>query len=375
MSSDHLHILLIEDQEPEYKQCYSILTGIKSWTSSIDWAPCFISAIDLAKQSKYDVYLVDYTLGDHTGLDFFITACNYRSAPPTILLVPERDHDIENLAVKAGVQDCIRKGQLSQIRVEQAIRYAIARKEKDRLRDEFIATVNHELRTPLTAINGSINAMLLGFYGEASEDSKRMVNIARRNCNRMLRLVDDLADLHLIESGILSLEHHPIHVQAVVQQAIQDIEPFATAYGIPLKLEQVATDPIWVLGDSLRLGQILANLLSNAIKYSPVDEIVTIQIRREKERVLISVSDQGPGIPQSQQSFIFQKYAQALSPTARKTKNMGLGLYISRNLIEAHGGNIWVESRVNEGATFYFSVPLIDQPVLPSSPPALERLH
>lgn len=234
------------------------------------------------------------------------------------------------------------------------------RKAVERMKNEFVSTVSHELRTPLTSIRGSLGLITGGVVGEISDQAKNLLTIAYNNCERLVRLINDILDIEKIESGKMAFDCRPTPVLPLIRQAIQANTAFADKYHakIVLAATEITSDQAAVLADSDRLIQVLTNLISNAAKYSPAGGIITVSVRPQGNKALFEVSDQGAGIPLEFQSRIFQKFAQADSSDTRKIGGTGLGLSIVKAMVEQMNGEVGFESREGQGTRFYFTLPL-----------------
>jgi PAS domain S-box-containing protein len=229
-------------------------------------------------------------------------------------------------------------------------------KRIDRMKTEFISTVSHELRTPLTSIRGSLGLIAGGVAGEVPEAVKNLVGIAKNNCERLIRLINDILDSEKIESGKMSLDLQVVDIRQLVQQTLAAIEGFAGQHRVKVRL-QAPDAPLQVRIDSDRLIQVLTNLLSNAVKFSPPERMVEVRVLRVAHQVRVEVADHGPGIPEEFRGRIFQKFSQADSSDTRQKGGTGLGLNISRALIEKMGGQIGFSSEAGVGTTFFLELP------------------
>jgi len=242
-------------------------------------------------------------------------------------------------------------------------------KRIDRMKTEFVSTVSHELRTPLTSIRGSLGLIAGGVAGELPQAAKSLVAIAESNCERLIRLINDILDSEKIESGKMRLNLQSVEIRQVVQQSLAANEGFAGKHRVTMRLR--APDPtLKVRIDSDRMIQVLTNLLSNAVKFSPPDGKVEVSVFRVAGGVRVEVVDQGPGIPEAFRARIFQKFSQADSSDIRQTGGTGLGLNISRALVDKMGGQLGFSSVTGAGATFFIELPeWRDEVALPASFP------
>ena len=229
-------------------------------------------------------------------------------------------------------------------------------KQADQLKNEFISVVSHELRTPLTSIRGSLGLVAGGVAGELPPKLMDLIGIARSNCDRLVRLINDILDIEKIASGKLALKLRPLDLVAVARQAVAANEGFAAPGEVRLVLDAPA-EPVTVRIDADRMMQVLTNLISNAVKFSPAGAEVRIRLRTAAATVRVEVADQGSGIPPEFQQRIFQKFSQADGTDARQKGGTGLGLHITRMLVERMGGTIGFDSPPGQGATFFFELP------------------
>jgi len=227
-----------------------------------------------------------------------------------------------------------------------------------RMKDEFLATLSHELRTPLNAILGWTQLLRSRGTPEAAE-LQRAMEIIERNARAQVRLIDDLLDLSRIMSGRFRLDVQQISLAEIVRGALDSIEPAAQAKGV--RLESVL-DPrsVVVSGDPARLQQVFWNLLSNAVKFTPKGGKVQVLLQRVNSHIEFSVSDTGIGIPEDFLPHVFERFSQKDSSTHREYGGLGLGLAISKQLVDLHGGSIQAKSLgEGHGATFVVTLPLI----------------
>ena len=234
-----------------------------------------------------------------------------------------------------------------------------------RAKDEFLSLLSHELRTPLNAILGWTRLLSAGRLDEAT--FSRALEIIDRNASLQARLIDDMLDLSRIVSGKLRLDAHPVDLTSVINAAVDTLRPAADAKSIRLNVVLDFGAGL-VLGDPVRLQQVIWNLLSNAIKFTPKGGRVQVQLERVESSVEITVVDNGPGIEEDFLPYVFDRFRQADSTTTKKHGGLGLGLAIVRHLVEMHGGTVQVDNR-EDGTGAIFSVKLPVLVVRPASGP------
>jgi len=228
------------------------------------------------------------------------------------------------------------------------------RARAERAKDEFLSTVSHELRTPLASIRGALGLIEGGAAGEVSDKARELVTLGTRNADRMMRLVNDILDLKRIESGRMRLKPQAVDPEEMVRVALDGLAVIADDAEVELRVAGEAGYAIW--GDPDRIVQVLTNLVSNAIKFSPKGSAVTVEITERASAVRFTVSDQGPGIPEDEQSRLFSRFQQLDQSDSRAISGSGLGLAIAKAIVTAHDGEIGLEG-AQRGATFYFEIP------------------
>ena len=236
---------------------------------------------------------------------------------------------------------------------QQGAELAAAKAELERvaaLRDAAMAALSHDIRSPLAAIV-LLAASLEKRAGSAPEDIARRAQSIQRNAERVIRLVDELLDVARIESGRDEIAAEPVLLAAVAADVLDSVEPIASAGGKRLELAAADTGP--VSGDPTRLFQVFANLVTNAVRHSPSGGAVRVAIEEDGARVRCIVRDEGPGVPAELRDHLFERFRRGRIDGG----SAGLGLYITRRLVELHGGRIWLEEPGPRGAGFVFELP------------------
>jgi signal transduction histidine kinase len=225
--------------------------------------------------------------------------------------------------------------------------------EIDRLKDEFVSSISHELRTPLTSIAGYVELLQ-----EEEDDAEKLgyLAIVGRNSERLLALVTDLLFAAKLQYGRLELERSPVDLRRVVEQCTESARPRAQAAAVHLAVE--AEDVPELAGEPAKLAQLLDNLVSNAIKFTPRDGHVNVRLSAHREVIRIEVSDTGIGIADQERERLFERFFRAQSALERQIQGTGLGLYISKAIVDAHDGRIGVDSAPGEGTTFIVELPV-----------------
>ena len=226
-------------------------------------------------------------------------------------------------------------------------------REIDRLKSEFIATASHELRTPLTSVQMGVHLLLEGALGELTDQQNEVLQACRQDCERLDKLMRDLLDLSKIEAGESQPQLAAISARDLLTTAVDELRPQVEAKDLTLSVD-VPVDLPWVLIDRLQIGRVISNLVINALRHTKNGEI-KISAEQRDNHVAISIADTGSGIPTEYLPHVFDKFVQV--PDSH-TGGAGLGLTISKSIVEAHGGQISVQSQVGRGSTFTFTLPL-----------------
>ncbi len=228
--------------------------------------------------------------------------------------------------------------------------------ELDKLKDEFVSLASHELRTPMAAIKGSISTILEGYAGNISDQAREFLTAAYNENDRLIRLVNNLLNTSRIESGKMSFSPMRIDLSILINEVVRNLQVGAKEKNLYLSYEPSGFLP-HVMADEDKIKEVVINLIGNALKFTSTGGI-TIRSKIDGEFVITSVSDTGTGIHQEHFEMLFKKFSQVKTDYTKQYGGTGLGLYISKKIIEGLGGKIWLESEVGKGTSFYFSLPI-----------------
>jgi len=230
------------------------------------------------------------------------------------------------------------------------------RKRVEQMKNDFVSTVSHELRTPLTSISGALGLIVGGALGSAPPTMQQMLEIAYRNSLRLGHLINDLLDMEKIAAGKMSFELREHSLGDLLEESLASNQALCEQHGVRCTLEHPTDVLVWV--DGLRLQQVLGNFLSNAVKFTPEGGEIRLHSSLRGTKVRISVTDQGPGIPEAFRSRVFEKFAQADASDSRQKSGTGLGLAITKELIERMGGTVGFDCVPGQGTTFWCELPI-----------------
>ena len=228
----------------------------------------------------------------------------------------------------------------------------------EELKNDLVATVAHEFRTPLTSLRMAVHLCTEQVAGPLTEKQAELLQAAREDCDRLQAMVDDLLDLSRIESGRVELFPLPTAVSSLIESAVEKHKADADAAGLKLSADFPLPE-IRVLADHERIGHVFSNLIGNALRYTPKDGSIKLGAQSSNGAMRFTVTDTGKGLPREYQERIFEKFFRVPD---EGPKGSGLGLYIAREIVRSHGGDIGVESEPGKGSAFWFTLPAADKP-------------
>ncbi|WP_219725745.1 sensor histidine kinase, partial [Cylindrospermopsis raciborskii] len=232
------------------------------------------------------------------------------------------------------------------------------RHEVEQLKNEFVSVVSHEVRTPLTAIKGALEILATGILVDEPQEAEQMLKIGVSNSERLLRLVNNILNLEMLDSGKMRLNLKLCDINIMVKQAMETVRPIAQQNSIEISYNTLDVPNTEILADEETIVQVLTNLLSNSIKFSHSGNKVEIYATVSNKEIIVAVKDYGKGVPPHKLETIFERFEQVDVSDSRQKGGTGLGLAICKNIVEKHQGKIWVESILGSGSTFYFTLPL-----------------
>ena len=366
-----ISVLLIEDDPVSVRLLRTLLESATQIRFELTHADRLSPALEHLCAGGVDVVLLDLLLPDSAGLETLLRVRAKAPGVPVVILTELDDEDVAVEAVQRGARDYLIKGELSGTLLVRAIRDAVERqrllREVDRLREqqlqaknELLSHVSHELRSPLTAIYQFVTILLDGLAGELTPEQREYLEIGLRNVNRLRGMIDELLEVSRADTGKLDVEPECISIAEPIVETLGTLRESAETKGIALSAEIPGSLPP-VYADPARVRQILTNLVENAIKFTPGQGSVSIRARvcePDPRFLSLEVVDTGCGISPDGVQRVFDRFHQEANSADGSRKGLGLGLYISKELVSRHGGRIWVESGVGVGSTFTVTLPV-----------------
>jgi signal transduction histidine kinase len=380
-----LKILLIDDDEDDCVLTQSLLAEIEHLEIELEWESRYDTALSLIATKAYHAYLVDYRLGEHTGVELLQRIIEQGIKAPVIMLTGLGSETIAVEAMRAGAADYIPKSAVSRQALERILtnsvekyllRLAIEEKhlalamsnqELRRRNDEiqhFYHTVSHELKTPLTAMREFVSIVLEELTGPLNEQQREYLQIAKDSCDQMTFHLNDLLDATRLDIGKLRISPRQTSIAPVVTQVIASMALSANQAGVQLQ-QELQPDLREVFIDERRINQVIANLIGNALKFTAQGGRITVRVSDDSQHpghIRISVHDTGCGIEQDNIERIFDRLYQVRDELGQRADGLGLGLYISREIVRLHGGELSVESTPGVGSVFSFYLPKDHKP-------------
>jgi len=370
MTNGSTHILLIEDNPGD-----ADLVRLRLVEAHSDVAVSCATRLSAGLASMLvetpAMVLLDLNLPDSHGAETYRKVLEQAPGVPVVVLSGLEDEEMAASAVHQGVQDYLVKGSFDSKQLARAMRYPIerqalltsldmSRRQQLQFKNEFLSHVSHELRTPLTCIHQFVSLMLDGLAGTLAPEQRDHLETVFRSVKQLRAMITDLLEATRAESGKMSIAPQCVVVGDLIRQSVAMLQATAQAKGVGLEAGLDIRIP-FVYADPKRVLQVLTNLIDNAVKFTPPDGSVMVKARlmdADPDFVFISVSDTGRGIDPEAKSLIFERLYQDPNSIDDSRKGLGLGLYIAKELVQLHGGKLWVESRLSHGSTFTFTLPL-----------------
>ncbi len=358
-----IRILVVDDDEVDCMAAKRALAGSPLTVKfEVETAGTMATGIDKLKREPFDVALFDLGLPDSSGLDTVKGALSAAGEVPVVVLTGLADDQTGISAINLGATDYLVKGPAIASMLGRTLLYAMERKKVEHRLKEALAAkadlvnmVSHDLRIPLTAIKEGIDIVASGEAGAVNEEQKEFLALAKRNVERLTRLITDFLDFEKIDADKQQFNIAENDINELAENVYKMMGPVARQKGLDLRIELEEGLP--KIGfDYDGITRVVTNLVSNALKFTTEGSIV-IRTRKDESGIEVAVADTGCGISKNDLDKLFKKYGQIKSTKVKDIEGTGLGLAISKLIVEQHKGKIRAESKLGKGTTFYFYLP------------------
>lgn len=359
-----IKVLLVDDDPDDLMITEGLLMGLGGFEIAV--ANSYLAGLVEALRGEHDVLILDHWLGFRSGLDLLDDLKNPDA--PTIMLTDISDRDAGLRSLRAGAADHVPKRGLTGDILSRSVRHALERKSARKeieeasagavaIRDQFLSHVSHELRTPITAISQFVGILLDGLAGDLTEEQRQFLEIAQRNSEELKNMVEQLLSVTRAADGNLTMEMRAADVGVLVHHVLNKMGPTAEECQIELTCE--IKDVPAGLVDTDAVEQVITNLVGNALKFTPDGHRVSVSLGldEDEELLAVTVSDTGCGIAKDSLEKVFDRLYQDTSRVEHSRNGLGLGLFISSQIVALHGGRISVKSELEKGSQFTFTVP------------------
>ena len=381
-----LRVLLVEDNPDHATLAKNAIASSKQNRYAVDLCGSVEEAMEKVRQGPVNLIVCDYHLPGKNGIEFLEWLNAEEFDLPFVMMTGMGDEKTAVKAMQSGAYNYVVKDDtylnvLPHAVDEAFIRY-LSEKEKekyemeireknaalekanrelkklDQLKSDFIASVSHDLRTPLNSVREGVALVLDGVVDPAKENGRKVLEIAKRNAERLTHMINDLLDFSKLEAGKMRLHIEPCDIQVLIDEVIASLKNLADKKQVKLKFQPVDDFPK-VHCDADRMIQVFTNLVGNAIKFTPEKGTVTIQTEVVPDRqIRIVVSDTGVGIAKENLERIFERFEQVKGASPKEEKGTGLGLSICQEFVKLHNGKIWAESEPGQGSRFIILIPV-----------------
>ena len=362
-----VRVLVIDDDEDDFFLLKKTFSAIPNSPFVLDWTPSFDRALELINERQHDVFMIDYRLGAHTGLELLKLAEAEQRSEPFILLTGVDDREVEWRSMRLAAADYLIKSTINSEVLSRALYYALQRKqiEKQRLqhlvelnrsKDEFISIASHQLRTPATAVKQYLGMLLEGFVGELEAKQQAMLKKAYENNERQLRIVSDLLKVAQVDAGQIMLRKESVDLHSLLEDVIRDLG------GVLNSRQQTvvfypATEVPEVNIDLGSIRMVFENLIDNASKYSEEGTQINVSVRHDDTVATVAISDEGVGIIEADRRRLFEKFSRLDNSLSTKVGGTGLGLYWAKKIVNLHNGSLIYAPNVPKGSIFSVGLP------------------
>jgi hypothetical protein len=383
MEKEKIKLFIVDDSATDREIFTELFHSIEEFDVQIKTASTGMQALTELDRDKFNLIILDYKMPGMSGLDFMEKLNQKGIDTPVIMITGGDDRKTAVEALKTGVYDYLTKEEVfagnAALLIERTLDRYRDKKEKekwqietkkyaekleksnrrlrklDRIKSDFLSNVSHELRTPLTIIRETVAQVLEGVMGKITPKQKKFLSMCLKNIDRLKRIINELLDISRIEAGKIILNRKGVDIVILAKDTCSFFSLQAKNKGLKIKFETSAPE-IKIFIDKDKIRQVFTNLINNAFKFTQ-QGFIKLSLREREKTVECAVIDSGKGIDQENLSKVFDKFHQAASDIFPKEQGTGLGLSVVKGIVEAHGGEVTVESQVGKGSKFSFILP------------------
>lgn len=381
MAGETLKILIIEFNAQNILKIKSVLSKPSDISYEVSWLQQEENILKKVDDEEFDAILLSYDLPGANGLEILSDLQYKELSGPVIMMADKGDEEFSTQAMRQGAYDYVIRDKgfedglplvihnaMNAFRAskerERLQREIAAKKleleaankklkELDRIKSDFVSNVAHEFRTPLTIVKGNLDMVIKGGLGNVTAEQKEMIEGAIKIANRLARLVNDLLDIAMIESGRMALKKETININKIIEENLVSFDKIIKDKKQRLE-KSLAKDIPDIKADKDKITQVFVNILNNAIKYNPGGGLVKVATLNLEKEIMVEIADTGEGIAPENLDKIFDKFTRV---TAERKEGTGLGLPISKDIVVLHRGRMWAKSELKKGSQFYFTLP------------------
>ena len=362
-----VRVLVVDDDEEDFFILKKIFQKIPNSPFTLEWASTFEKGLKRINEQQHDVFLIDYQLGEFTGLELLKRAKAESRSEPFILLTGMDDREIEWRSLRLAAADYLIKGKITSEVLSRALYYSLQRKqiEKQRLqhlvdlnrsKDEFISIASHQLRTPATAVKQYLGMVLEGFVGDVEPRQGALLQKAYENNERQLGIVSDLLRVAQVDAGQVMLKKEDVALNGLLETIIHNLAGIFKQRHQTVAFYPAPSDPVVTI-DKSSIQMVFENLIDNASKYSEENTQITVTLQEHAGDVAVDVADEGVGIREQDRERLFEKFSRFDNPLSTKVGGTGLGLYWAKKIIVLHDGSLEYAPNTPRGSIFTVTIP------------------
>jgi len=362
-----LHVLIVDPLADNRLVLREKLSEITDWEVFVQLSPDGHQALEMMDQVFYDLVFLSHSTKDKPGIELLEQLMQRFPRTTVLFMTPSGEEQVTVDALQKGALDYLVDKDLRLINMKHLLRRVMAKRNLHQqfnqlrkvnlLKDDFIANVSHELRTPLTVILGYTRTLIDSKIGSVNEQQRQALHSIEERGTHLLGVINQLLELKAASEGTDRMLLEPVDLRSLIETAQSRFQSAAARKTLRLSTDLPAGE-VWVRADRERFPEVLDNLYSNAVKYSPSKGTLAVSLTSEGDEALIIVRDQGPGIPDEKLPHVFEEFSQASQGITREHQGLGLGLALSRQIVELHGGRIWMRNEGGKGISACVSLPV-----------------